>query len=120
MRSLSGCTQTDMVALVNLTIAFSGESGRVKGGRSPAKRTLDATRFTPTLQGSGQAWLCSPDPRARPAARTLGRGVVGLTLLCGQVAGVMRHKSAAATMDQTDIRGLATTVHRSVREAASL
>jgi len=66
-----------MVALVNLTIAFSGESGWVKGGRSPAKRTLDATRFTPTLQGSGQAWLCSPDPRARPAARTappLGRG----------------------------------------------
>jgi hypothetical protein len=34
--------------------------------------------------------------------------------------GVMRHKSAAATMDQTDIRGLATTVHRSVMEAASL
>ena len=68
---------TDMVALVDLTIAVLGESGRVKGGRSPAKRTLDATRFTPTLQGSGQAWLCSPDPRARPAARTappLGRG----------------------------------------------
>jgi len=34
--------------------------------------------------------------------------------------GVMRHKSAAATMDQTDIRGLVTTVHRSVMEAASL
>uniref|UniRef100_E6PPH1 Uncharacterized protein n=1 Tax=mine drainage metagenome TaxID=410659 RepID=E6PPH1_9ZZZZ len=34
--------------------------------------------------------------------------------------GVMRHKSAAATMDQTDIRGLITTVHRSVMEAASL
>ena len=51
--------------------------GRVKGGRSPAKRTLDAARFTPTLQGSGQAWLFSPAPRARPAARTappLGRG----------------------------------------------
>jgi hypothetical protein len=81
-----------MVALVNLTIAFSGESGRVKGGRSPAKRTLDATRFTPTLQGSGQAWLCSPGPRARPAARTapplgagIGVGGVGLTLPCGQV-----------------------------------
>jgi hypothetical protein len=34
--------------------------------------------------------------------------------------GVMRHKSAAATMDQTDIRGLVTTVHVSVVEAASL
>jgi hypothetical protein len=34
--------------------------------------------------------------------------------------GVMRHKSGAATMDQTDIRGLVTTVHRSVMEAASL
>jgi hypothetical protein len=33
--------------------------------------------------------------------------------------GVMRHTSAAATMDQTDIRGLATTLHRSVMEAAS-
>ena len=116
-----------MVALVNLAIAFSGELGRVKGGRSPAKQILDATRFTPTLQGPGRAWLCSPDPRARPAARTapplgagVGVGVVGLALPCGQVAGVMRHKSAAATMDQTDIRGLATTVHRSVREAASL
>jgi hypothetical protein len=31
----------------------------------------------------------------------------------------MRHKSAAATMDKTDIRGLATAVNRSVMEAAS-
>jgi len=38
----------------------------------------------------------------------------------GKRPGVMRHKSAAATMDQTDIRGLVTTVHRSVMEAASL
>jgi len=38
----------------------------------------------------------------------------------GKRYGVMRHKSAAATMDQTDIRGLVTTVHRSVMEAASL
>lgn len=43
----------------------------------------------------------------------------GLNCL-GQWHGVMRHKSAAATMDQTDIRGLVTTVHRSVMEAASL
>jgi len=43
-----------------------------------------------------------------------------LWLLIGKRPGVMRHKSAAATMDQTDIRGLATTVHRSVGEAASL
>jgi hypothetical protein len=34
--------------------------------------------------------------------------------------GVVRHKSAAATMDQTDIRGLVTAVHLSVVEAASL
>ena len=40
--------------------------------------------------------------------------------LFGQWHGVMRHKSSAATMDQTDIRGLVTTVHRSVMEAASL
>jgi len=38
----------------------------------------------------------------------------------GQWHGVMRPKSAAATMDQTDIRGLVTTMHRSVVEAASL
>ncbi|HEX6706225.1 MAG TPA: calcium-binding protein [Albitalea sp.] len=38
----------------------------------------------------------------------------------GKRPGVVRCMSAAATMDQTDIRGLATTVHRSVREAASL
>ena len=37
-----------------------------------------------------------------------------------QWPGVIRHKSAAATMDQTDIRGLVTTLHRSVMEAASL
>ena len=68
------------------------------------------------------AWPPSPsggEDYPAPGAG-VGVGVVGLTLLCGQVAGVMRHKSAAATMDQTDIRGLATTVHRSVREAASL
>jgi hypothetical protein len=41
-------------------------------------------------------------------------------MFIGKRIGVMRHKSAAATMDQTDIRGLATTVHRSVMEAASL
>ena len=41
-------------------------------------------------------------------------------VLIGKRSGVMRHKSAAATMDQTDIRGLVTTVHRSVMEAASL
>jgi len=40
--------------------------------------------------------------------------------LLGQWHGVMRPESAAATMDQTDIRGLVTTVHRSVMEAASL
>jgi len=65
-----------MVALVNLTL-HSGELGRVKGGRSPAKRTLEAAQFTPTLKGSGQAGLCAPGPRARPAARTappLGAG----------------------------------------------
>jgi len=33
--------------------------------------------------------------------------------------GVMRHKSAAAPMDQTDISGLVTTLHVSVVEAAS-
>ena len=38
--------------------------------------------------------------------------------MLGQWHGVMRHKSAAATMDQTDIRGLVTTLHRSVMEAA--
>lgn len=43
-----------------------------------------------------------------------------LFLFIGKRPGVMRHKSAAATMDQTDIRGLVTTVHRSVMEAASL
>jgi len=43
-----------------------------------------------------------------------------LPVFIGKRPGVMRHKSAAATMDQTDIRGLATTVHRSVMEAASL
>ena len=42
-----------------------GELCRVKGGRSPAQRTLDADKFTFTLQGSGQAkpccaWLPSP------------------------------------------------------------
>jgi hypothetical protein len=42
-----------------------------------------------------------------------------LTAICRWHA-VMRRESAAATMDQTDIRGLATTVHRSVVEAASL
>ena len=41
-------------------------------------------------------------------------------MFIGKRPGVMRHKSAAATMDQTDIRGLVTTVHRSVMEAASL
>ena len=43
-----------------------------------------------------------------------------LNVYLGQWHGVMRHRSAAATMDQTDIRGLVTTVHRSVMEAASL
>lgn len=45
-----------------------------------------------------------------------GHGIASLV----QWHGVMRHKSAAATMDQTDIRGLVTTLHRSVMEAASL
>ena len=43
-----------------------------------------------------------------------------VNMFIGKRPGVMRHKSAAATMDQTDIRGLVTTVHRSVMEAASL
>jgi hypothetical protein len=46
--------------------------------------------------------------------------VKSINVFIGKRLGVMRHKSAAATMDQTDIRGLVTTVHRSVMEAASL
>ncbi|KAF1054374.1 MAG: hypothetical protein GAK41_00606 [Burkholderia gladioli] len=44
---------------------------RVKGGQSPAQRTLDAEKSTSTLEGSGQAKPCAAwPPSARPAART--------------------------------------------------
>lgn len=54
-----------------------GEPGGVKGGRSPAKRTLDAYRFIPTLQGSGQDLslkACPPSPPGGEGFPALGRG----------------------------------------------
>jgi hypothetical protein len=45
---------------------------RVKGGRSPAKRTLDAVRSAQTLASVGRGRLLVACPRARPAARTSG------------------------------------------------
>jgi hypothetical protein len=66
-----------MVALVNPTTVPSGESGRVKGGRSPAKRTLDATD-SPLRSGLGAGVgfaRLTPEPvRRRGLPRPLGRG----------------------------------------------
>lgn len=47
-----------------------GEYGRVKGGPSPAKRTLDAESIIPTLDGLRQEKPSAACPRARPAAST--------------------------------------------------
>ncbi|KAF1051898.1 MAG: hypothetical protein GAK41_01198 [Burkholderia gladioli] len=50
---------------------------RVKGGRSPAQRTLDAEKFTSTLEGSGQAKPCAawpPSPSGGEDFPALGRG----------------------------------------------
>jgi hypothetical protein len=51
--------------------------GAVKGGRSPAKRTLYCVRNANTLNGLGLVALLAASSRARPAARTSppsGRG----------------------------------------------
>jgi hypothetical protein len=44
--------------------------GAVKGGRSPAQRTLDGIEKTFTLKGLGLDAGFASGPRARPAART--------------------------------------------------
>jgi hypothetical protein len=57
-----------------------GGIGRVKGGRSPAKRTLDAMESTSTLQGSGQAKPCCawlPSPSGGEDHPALGGGAGG-------------------------------------------
>ncbi len=55
----------------------SGVFGAVKGGRSPAQRTLDGIEKALTLKGLGLDAGFASCPRARPAARTSppsGRG----------------------------------------------
>ncbi|KAF1055927.1 MAG: hypothetical protein GAK41_00254 [Burkholderia gladioli] len=50
---------------------------RVKGGRSPAQRTLDAEKSTSTLEASGQAKPCAawpPSPSGGEDFPALGRG----------------------------------------------
>ncbi|KAF1031469.1 MAG: Ethanolamine ammonia-lyase heavy chain [Burkholderia lata] len=50
---------------------------RVKGGRSPAQRTLDAEKSTSTLEGSGQAKPCAAWPQSPSGGEdfpALGRG----------------------------------------------
>ncbi|KAF1054951.1 MAG: Paraquat-inducible protein B [Burkholderia gladioli] len=50
---------------------------RVKGGRSPAQRTLDTEKSTSTLEGSGQAKPCAawpPSPSGGEDFAALGRG----------------------------------------------
>jgi hypothetical protein len=59
----------------------------VKGGRSPAERTLEAAESSPTLEGSGQAkpccaWLPSPSGGEERPADGAGLGV-GRTLAYG-------------------------------------
>ncbi len=44
--------------------------GAVKGGRSPAKRTLEGLLNADTLQGLGLVADFRSQPQARPAART--------------------------------------------------
>lgn len=48
----------------------NGVFGAVKGGQSPAQRTLDGTEKAFTLKGLGLDAGLASGPRARPAART--------------------------------------------------
>jgi hypothetical protein len=67
----------------------NGVFGAVKGGRSPAQRTLDGIEKAFTLKGLGLDAGLASGPRARPAARTSppsGAGVgVGESTLFGRI-----------------------------------